>query len=167
MTASMNQLAVASRSSHVGRVVRVAGPALVAAVPVVTWWLVGDLSTVSLADDPDYAFRPMTLSPMTERAVGIASLALAVGAVAVLAWATRRRALDRRWWTVLGLLAAAGCIVGLGWRVLTAGVIGANIGAGLFILVGGPVVAALVLFALARSVFLLVRANRRHPLAGS
>ncbi|MEO7745842.1 MAG: hypothetical protein ABIV05_06390 [Actinomycetota bacterium] len=163
----MNRTAPGGRGISAGWVVRLAGLCLVVAVPVLTWWLVGDLSTVSLAEDPDYALRPLPVNPTTERAVGIASLALAVGAVAVLTWATRRRALDRRWVKVLVLLVAAGGVVGLGWRILTAGVIGANIGAGLFVFVGGPLVAALVLFALARSVFLLVRAGRHHPLAGS
>lgn len=67
----------------------------------------------------------------------------AVGSVAVLAWATGRRVLDPRWRTVLILPVAAGCIVGLGRRVLTAGVIGANISAGLLVFVGGPNVTAL------------------------
>lgn len=167
MTASMPSSAVGIRRINANWVVRLAGLCLVIGVPVVTWWLVGDLSTASVAVDPDYAVRPLPVSPVTERSVGIASLAIAVGAVAVLTWATRRRALDRRWWTVLVLLVAAGGVVGLGWRILTAGVIGANIGAGLFIVVGGPLVAALVLFALARSVSLLLSANRHHPLAGS
>lgn len=167
MTASMNRMADGSRGINAGWVVRLAGLSLVIAVPVLTWWLVGDLSTASLAEDPDYAVSPLPVSPTTERAVGTASLALAVGAVAVLTWAARRQALDRRWWTVLVLLVAAGGIVGLGWRVLTAGVIGANIGAGLFVLVGGPLVAALLLFALARSVFLLMRADRNRPQVGS
>lgn len=52
----------------------------------------------------------------------------------------------------------AGLLVGVGWRVLTAGVIGANIGAGLVIVFGGPVVAGLLLWALGRGVWL---ANHR------
>lgn len=63
--------------------------------------------------------------------------------MAVLTWATGRRVLDPRWWAVLILLVVAGCIVGLGRRALTAGVIGANIGAGLFVFVGSPNVVAL------------------------
>ena len=61
-------------------------------------------------------------------------------------WATGRRVLDPRWWTVLILLVAAACIVGLGRRALTAGVVvivGANIGAGLFVFVGSPNVVVL------------------------
>ena len=65
-------------------------------------------------------------------------------------WATGRRVLDPRWWTVLILLVAAAGIVGLGRRALTAGVVvivivivGANIGAGLFVFVGSPNVVVL------------------------
>lgn len=53
---------------------------------------------------------------------------------------------DARWWSVLVPLMAAGFITGAGWRVMTAGVIGANIGAGLVVLFGSPLVAALLVW---------------------
>ena len=53
-----------------------------------------------------------------------------------------------------GELLAAGFIAGASWRVMTAGVIGANIGAGLVIMLGGPLVLGLVIWALAFSVHL-------------
>ena len=64
--------------------------------------------------------------------------------VAVLVVAARSRPLDG-WWTVLALLCAAGALAAAGSRVVTAGVVGANIGGGLFLLFGAPVVLALVI----------------------
>jgi hypothetical protein len=134
--------------------VAASGLMLVIAVPVAAWWLVGDQSTVPVSMDPDYAFRPWHIGPVAARAAGIGSLAAGGVAAAVLIGATLRRRLDIRWWVVLVPLLAAGFIAGAGWRVMTAGVIGANIGAGLVILIGGPVVLGLLIWALAFSVHL-------------
>jgi len=68
-------------------------------------------------------------------------------------------------WSVLVPLMAAGFITGTGWRVMNAGVIGANIGAGLVVLCGSPLVAALLVWAVARSIYLVHR--RRHHVTGS
>lgn len=57
-------------------------------------------------------------------------------------------------------LLAADFIAGAGWRVMTAGVIGANIGAGMVIMIGGPVFAALLVSALAGARYLLAPAHR-------
>ena len=47
---------------------------------------------------------------------------------------------------------------------MTAGVIGTNIGAGLVVIFGSPLVAALLLWAMARSAYLLIRAHHaKHP----
>jgi hypothetical protein len=78
------------------------------------------------------------------RAAGAGSLVVGTVAVVVLGWATVRRVLDIRWWAVLVPLIAAGFIAGAGWRVMTAGVAGANIGAGFVVLLGGPVVLVLL-----------------------
>ncbi|MGE5136074.1 MAG: hypothetical protein ACM32E_24580 [Gemmatimonadota bacterium] len=131
---------------------------LVLAVPVATWWLVGDLSTVPVSVGRDYAFRPWPIGPAAARAAGTGSLAVGGMAVAVLGWAALRRQLAARWWAVLVPLLAAGFIAGAGWRVMTAGVIGANIGAGFVIVFGGPLVLGLVTWALAFSAH-LVRAG--------
>jgi hypothetical protein len=125
------------------------------AVPVVTWWLVGDQSTVPLSARPDYVIRPFRISPALERALGLMSVLVFSAAVAVLTRASLRHGLDLRWWSVLGPLLPAGVLLGFGWRVLTAGVIGANIGAGLFIFVAGPVIVALLGWAVFRSITLL------------
>jgi hypothetical protein len=127
---------------------------LVIAFPVATWWLVGDLSTVPASASPDYAFRPLAIGPGAERAAGIGSALLAASTSLMLAWGTRKRLVDPRWWSVIAPLLAAGVIAGAGWRVMTAGVIGANFGAGFVILAGGPVAAALLVAALVRAIYL-------------
>jgi hypothetical protein len=76
---------------------------------------------------------------------------LAVVALTFLIWAMVRRLLDARWWVVLLPLLAAGFIAGAGWRVMTAGVLGSNIGAGFVVLIGWPLVAILVAWALGYS----------------
>jgi hypothetical protein len=70
----------------------VAAVALVVAVPVATWWLLGDQTTPRVKRlrqaspyPPDYAlFRPFQITPATERAVGVVAVVLVVVAVVVL-----------------------------------------------------------------------------------
>jgi hypothetical protein len=128
---------------------------LVAAIPVATWWLVGDQSTVPPSDDPDYAIHPFNVGLGTERAIGIGSSGLVVITLLALVFATFRHYVHPRWWIVLCPLLVAGFIVGAGWRVMTAGVIGANIGAGFVVIFCGPVVMVLLVWALAFSIHLL------------
>jgi hypothetical protein len=135
--------------------VPLAAAALLLAVPVMTWWLVGDQSTVPLSADPDYFIRPFHISPALERVLGYGSVLVAIIAALLLTWASLRYGLDPRWWSVLGPLLLIGVLTGFGWRVFTAGVIGANIGAGLFIFFAGPVIVALLAWAVFRSVTLL------------
>src|SRR5215472_1781022 len=139
-----------------------AAAGLVLAFPVASWWLVGDLSTVPASEHPDFAFRPLDVGRGVERAAGLASVLVAAVMLLMLVWFTVRHLFDARWWTVLVPLMAAGFIIGAGWRVMTAGVIGANIGAGIVVIFGGPLVAALLVWAVARSVYLVHRL--RHPL---
>jgi hypothetical protein len=127
---------------------------LTIAAAVATWWLVGDLSTPG--SDVDYAFGPLTVDPTLERALGVGSIAVLVVALGLLASA-RWRGFLARWWSVLVPLVLVGVIVGAGLRVMTAGVIGANIGAGLVALFGGPVVVALLLWVVFRSLRLARR----------
>ncbi len=152
-----------------GRVCRrwalcVLGLGLVLAIPVATWWLVGDLSTVPATADPQYAIRPWPIDPDIARAMGVGSLVLAAAVIAGLGWASWQGLLDGLWWSVLIPLAMAGGISGGGWRVMTAGVDGANIGAGLLFLFGGPVIVSLLIWALVRSVVLLVRERHRRDM---
>jgi len=136
---------------------------LVAATPVSTWWLVGDLSTEIV--DPDYFIRPVQIGGTAEHVVGVGAVVLVAGSVVALVVAGWRGRLDQGWWSVLVELVLAGGLCGAGWRVLTAGVIGANIGAGLVMMVGAPIVAALV--SMAVDDWLSLRVQRRgHRLRG-
>lgn len=133
----------------------VASVLIVLAVPVVTWWLLGDQSTAS-PDNADYVLRPpFRFSSRVTRALGTGALAVTVAAAALLIAASASHSFDLRWWSVVGPLLMLGILLGLGWRVLTAGVIGANIGAGLFVFVAGPVILALVGWVIFRAISLL------------
>ncbi|MEU7934725.1 hypothetical protein [Micromonospora echinofusca] len=137
---------------------------LLLCTPVAAWWLIGDLTgdearrLAAEGVELDYAIRPVSLGTTGDRIVGVLAC---VGVVLALAWllrATARRSLDRRWWWVLAPLVAAGALLGLAWRVLTAGGIGANIGAGLMLIVGGPALAVLLIVAAVAA--LRMRRNR-------
>ena len=127
---------------------------LALATPIATWWLVGPLKTAPARVGLDYAFRPWPISPVAATATGIAAAMLAVMSLALLIWATARHRLDARWWRVLIPLLVAFFIAGAGWRVLTAGVLGSNIGAGIVIVIGGPLVLVLVAWALGYALYL-------------
>jgi hypothetical protein len=133
-----------------------AAAGLVLATPVAAWWIVGPQDSAGFAPaDLDYAIRPFRITPAAERAVGAGSVVLAVVTALLLGWATLRRRFDPRWWRVLGALLIVGVLIGWSWRVLTAGVIGANIGAGMVILLIGPLVVFLLAFAVWRSLRLV------------
>jgi hypothetical protein len=146
----------ASRAKHerAWLVLLPAAVTLTLAMPVATWWLVGPLNTAPARVGLDYAFRPFPISPTVARAAGIAAVILAVISLIVLVWATARHQLDARWWGVLTPLPVAGFIAGAGWRVMTAGVLGTNIGAGFVVMLGGPVVLLLLAWALGYSLYL-------------
>src|SRR5262245_51662484 len=98
--------------------------ALVAATPVASWGLIGRQDATGFSrSDLDYLVPPPDLSPGLETALGAVALMLAVAAAAVLWRSSRRGGFDRRWWHVVLPLLAAGLIAGVGWRVVTAGVI--------------------------------------------
>jgi uncharacterized protein (TIGR03382 family) len=56
---------------------------------------------VPVSADPDYAFQRFNVGLGLERTAGIGATILAVVALLILAWATRRHHLDPRWWRVL------------------------------------------------------------------
>jgi hypothetical protein len=139
--------------------VSAAAAGLVLSTPFATWWLIGDQS-VRGVPDLDYLFR-LDVDPLAERLIGIGSLVMLAVSVLILLLTAGRRGVDRRWGWVVGPLVVAGIIVGSGLRVLTAGVIGANIGGAAILLVGPPVVAVLVLSVLGVSLYLLTAGSRR------
>ena len=134
-----------------------AAAGLVLAVPEVTWWLVGPLDTAPARSGLDYAFRPWPISPAEARAAGLAASVVAVVSLTALGRETIRRRMEARWWWVLVPLLAAGFLAGAGWRVMTAGVLGSNIGAGFVVMIGGPLIAILVMWALGYGIHLAWR----------
>ena len=142
--------------THRGTLLAAAG-ALVAAVPVAAWGLMGQQNAAGLpASQLDYAFKPLAVADGLDTVLGVIALLLAGIGGALLVRASWRGGLDVRWWGVLAPLVMAGLLVGVGWRVITAGVIGANIGAGFVILIGGPLVAGLLAWALGCGVWLAI-----------
>ncbi|WP_326799925.1 hypothetical protein OG946_34880 [Streptomyces sp. NBC_01808] len=138
----------------------IAAAGLVLACPVWVWWVVGQLDADF--DDLDYYIRPPELPPGLEPALGISGMAVAVLCALVLLVATSLEWLDRRWRQVIGPLVLAGIGTGYGWRILTAGGIGANLGAGLVTLFGVPTLVATLVSALVRSILLVRQARRRR-----
>lgn len=157
-----------------------AAVALVVAMPVATWWLVGDLTepdfkrrlqpdgdqAIGAGYDPDYLFRPLDIAPATERAAGVVAVVLVVAAVVVLILGWRTGRLHVGWWGVLGVLSLVGAGCGWGWRVMTAGVSGANIGGAILLYLGGPIGLVLVGVAL-RRVWRLITPQQAPTTGGS
>jgi hypothetical protein len=122
---------------------------LTLATPVATWWVAGDQSVD--IPDPDYAFRAPDISTGVEHAIGVTAVVLWIVSAVLVCLEARGGRFPARWWSIVIPLVLAGFICGYGYRVMTAGVIGANIGAGLAIFFGGPAVVMLVGWAIFRS----------------
>jgi hypothetical protein len=120
---------------------------LVVVAPVIPWWIIGDQSIPGRNhDDLNYMIEPsILLPPWVEHTLGLTSAMVALASVRVLTHAVRQQRLDPRWCVVLAPFVLAGLMLGAGWRVVTAGVLGANIGGGLLVMFGGPVVLVLML----------------------
>lgn len=114
-------------------------------------WSSGDLST-GLPDERTFVLDPV-LSERGLAAVGSLGLILLVAAVLAV------RSV-RELWRVFACLTGVGLALGRAYRIFTAGSGGANIGAGLLALFGGP--AALVVVVVA-----VTEAVRRRPLRRS
>jgi len=77
--------------------------------------------------------------------------------------AARRRVLDSRWWLVVVLVTMAGVGLAAIERMVTAGVVGANIGGGLALFVGVPVVALALIAALTTSIWIWTSVRTEPP----
>ena len=121
-----------------------------------TWWVLGMVGTFEVTADPDYMVQPIDMSSGTELLIGLVAMVLASGGALLIAWSIWSHRWSMRWAGVLGPVFAAFGYAGATYRVITAPVIGANIGGVLMILGAGPV--ALVLLG-------LLVAFARHPRA--
>jgi hypothetical protein len=131
----------------------------VLAAPVAAWWLIGDQSESRVAPrNRDYVARAPHVPSWIVATAGAVALLVLVAAAAVLLQAVRHRRIARGWIGVVGLLSFAGVLVALFGRIATAGVDGANIGAGLAMIVGGPVLIVVV----ASAIGLGVSIHRAH-----
>ena len=114
---------------------------VVLASPVLSWFVVGDTSE---ANGVDHMFRAPDLPAAVQLVIGLAAVGLAVTGAVVVVAGLHRGLVNTREVFAAAPLVAAGVFVGLAARVMTAGVIGANIGGGLVLLFGPFVVVGLV-----------------------
>ncbi len=121
-----------------------AAVALLCTTPVATWWLLNIVVTSENIAKPDYMVRPIDISPVAELIVGLTALVIALSSIAFLVKAEREQRFGHGCWSVLFPLIAAAAVCGAAWSTVTAPTIGANIGGGMVIMFGVPVVAALV-----------------------
>ncbi|MFE1248790.1 hypothetical protein [Streptomyces sp. NPDC058766] len=108
----------------------------------------------------DHAVRPWDIGDGTAAVVGGPAVVLAGVGAAVLVRGALRGTWDQRWWGVLGPLVVLGLMAGVGWRIVTAGTVGANIGAGLVIILGTPIAAGILLWSVAWGVWLAWHGRR-------
>ena len=108
--------------------------------------LVGDMSSRQF-DDLDYIIRVPQVHPAVSALAGLVA-AVVVILTGVTLWEARRQnRVSRGCLTTPVLLCAAGALLALGWRMVTAGVIGANIGGTGFLILGLPIAVALLIAA--------------------
>jgi hypothetical protein len=134
------------------------GIGLALAAPALTWWAIGPLGR----QWPDYQYGPYRVPPLAEQVVGVVAIVIAALSVLAIAVPATRRAARRTLtpFTVMCLI-AAGVLGAAGWRVQTAGSVGANIG-GSLLLVIGPVLIAAFLVAAVRTEFVTRGREMRH-----
>jgi hypothetical protein len=138
-----------------------AGVIPTSAAAVVTVSIVGDRSTTDYGGGLDYMAKPLPISSAVVAVLGVVSLALYAGAAAFLVRSGGDLRSRRGWIRCVLLLTVVGMILGVSYRIVTAGVIGANIGGGAVILIGLPFCAVLV--AVAVRVSPRDRDRRRAP----
>ena len=134
------------KSKLTSPVLTAASAVLVLATPVAVWWMTNSVTHQPLKD-PDYAVRPLEIDPAIKVGLTVAAVVLALFSLAILELARRHQRLSEEWWGVLGPLVAVGAICGGTYSMLTAPVIGANIGAGLASFVVPPAVIGLLVWA--------------------
>jgi hypothetical protein len=115
------------------------------ATPFLVWFAIGDLSFGGRGGVGQFhEFGPYDVGPSSGYLVGGVAALVALVSVGALIVRARRRPVGGWWWAVIVTLAAAGSVGAFGWRICTAGVGGANIGAGFAVLLGPPLIAELL-----------------------
>jgi hypothetical protein len=120
-----------------------AGLAPVLASPIITYALMGDQSSTK-DPNPNYFIRPPAISPSTVTTVALIATVLALLGLGVLVPRWNDGSLHAAWKRVVVCLVVCGVIAGAFYRVATAAVIGANIGAGVMVFFAGPLLLALL-----------------------
>ena len=123
------------------------GAACLLAVPIATWFLMGERSEPG---GMDRMYSVPSLPRPLEIAIGLVALAGLIVGMRYLIPRTRATG-ERAWWEVFKALAVAGFLLAWGGRVLTARVNGANLGGGMFLIVGLPLIGAVLLWAAVRA----------------
>ena len=123
------------------------GGLVVLMVPIIVWWLIGDLSEPGGSDQ----FLPIPpIDRRVEDILGVAATMVTVLACLAL-WRSCASGVDRRWFRVLYRLIAAGTVLAIEGRATTAKTHGANIGGGMLFFVGTFAVLYLVTGAVDRA----------------
>jgi len=123
----------------------VAVPVLVTSATIVTAALIGDRSAVDYGGGLDYLTRPIPIRwPISAALVVVSVFAYAASTTYFLRSVPDGEARDP-WARAWLLLTTAGLVLGIVYRVVTAGVIGVNIGGGFAFWVATPLSAYLVL----------------------
>lgn len=66
------------------------------AVPIASWWIIGDLSFSDDLNTVDYMWRQPAIDPTIASLAGFVALLLSVGSLLILVRAARHRVLDPR-----------------------------------------------------------------------
>lgn len=137
-------------------VLAAAAPLVVVVAAVAAWWLVGDGSSrMPAGTGLDYAFDPLSVDPGLVTGAGIIATAVAAAGLIAGIVGVRAGRLRGGWLALLVWLFGCGVVAGAAVRVLTAGVIGANIGAGMVALFVGPLLGLALLFAFGCACYLV------------
>jgi hypothetical protein len=124
--------------------VRSALPVFFVSLSVACAWIIGDLSSPGFTrDELDYTYGPVDI-PF---GLGMFASVVLMASASILLKALRGRVLAGAWLPFLVFLAGASVMIGFAFRVFTAGVIGADIGAGLLMIFGGPLFCIYLLIA--------------------
>ncbi|CAL9573160.1 hypothetical protein SUDANB121_04909 [Nocardiopsis dassonvillei] len=126
---------------------------LLAGAALAAWWAARSSPEEARAwgitpEEADYAIAPPPVPEWAVPVLGIGGLLLALAGAALLVRELRARRAAFAWGLAAFLAVPAALFAGLWWAVATAPTIGANIGLGLVVIVGGPLALVFLLGAL-------------------